>query len=122
MNFLAKLAAGIVKGLAIVSGLQPLLPVQAQPVVGVVASELTLIAQVIAQVETFGQALGIPGPQKLIAAAPSVEQIILTSSLMVGKKIQDEAKFKQAVSGLASHMADLLSALHGDAVSTESKT
>jgi len=122
MSFLKKLGGALLKGLSIVSGVTPYLPASVQPAVTLVTSELTAMAQVVAQMEAVGQALNLAGPQKLIAAAPGIEQIILTSSLMVGKKVADETKFKAAVNGLASNMADLLNSLHADAVTTDSKT
>ena len=116
MNFLSKLGLAIAKGLAIVSG------IGSQSILAKVDSELNQLGIVIANVEALKTSLGLTGAQRLIAAAPQVEQIILASSLMAGKKIADEAKFRAAIIGLASNMADLLSSLHESSVSIDSKT
>jgi hypothetical protein len=79
--------------------------------VGVFVSEFTQVAQIIAQVEVFGQALGTAGPDKLKAAAPAVAQIVLASSLMVKHEIANPVLFQQGCTKLADGMADILNSL-----------
>ena len=69
------------------------------------------IAGVVVTAEQMGAAIKAPGVQKLDMAAPSVAQLILRSSALAGKKVKDAAKFEAAVKGVASNVADLLSAL-----------
>ena len=125
MGFLGKLAAGLLKGVAIVSGFQvPIgaLSPKAGSVIATVQADLNQIAGIITTVEVVGQVNGLTGAQKLTGAAPLVEQIVLSSSLLVGHKIADEAKFKAACAGIASNMADLLNSLHADAIDVKDRT
>lgn len=124
MGFLKKFGQIMVKGLAPVTGIAPIIEQQfpgSSGIVNVVSRDLAQIAAVVQQVEVMGQALSIAGPQKLIAAAPLVEQIILSSSLVANHKIADEAKFRAACGVMAGAMADILTSLE-DKVETTSKT
>lgn len=76
-----------------------------------VTDTLGQVGNVIAQAEIFSAALSLPGAQKLEAAAPSVAQLILQSSLLAGKKVKDPARFEAAVKGLASNVAEILSSV-----------
>lgn len=82
---------------------------------------LEQIAQIIMQVEIIGQAVGLPGTQKLQAAAPAVAQAILQSSILVNHKIHDEVLFKQGCTKVADGMADVLNSLKDD-IETDNKT
>ena len=88
--------------------------------IAVGVNDLTQIGSIIAQVEAMGQALSLPGTQKLTAAAPLVAQVVLNSELLIGRKITDEALFTKATQEIASGMADLLNSLKAD-VQTTSK-
>ena len=125
MSFLKKLGSAILGGISIVTGFQPVVQ-SINPRVGslttTVTSDLALVAAVIGQVEAMGQALALPGAQKLTAAAPLVAQVIMQSSLMTGKKINDEVLFQKACSEIAGGMADLLNSLHEQAVQVDKLT
>lgn len=125
MSFLKTLGSYIAKGLQIVLGFAPLIessfPNQAATIAANV-DRLRLIADIIVRTEAVGQALSLTGPQKLIAASPDIEQAILSSSILAGHAIADPVKFKAAVSGIASNMADLLNSLSPDAILTQNKT
>src|SRR4051812_21705042 len=99
MTFLKKFGEAILKGISIVTGFAPiasaLYPGQAG-VIQTVSNDLAQVASIIVQTEALGQALGLSGLQKLQAAVPLVEQIVLQSSVLVGHKIENEALFKQA--------------------------
>jgi len=86
-----------------------------------VTPSLTQIAGVIQQVELFGQALALPGPQKLTAATPAVAQIVLQSAFMVGHKIADPVLFQRGCMKMADGMADVLNSLKDD-VDTADRT
>jgi hypothetical protein len=124
MTFLKTLGSILLKGLQIVLGFAPVaeasFPAQAG-VIGLTVDRLQQIADIIVQVEAMGQAITAPGPRKLVMAAIPVEQIILASSLLVNHTIADPVKFKAAVSGIASNMADLLNSLQADGMLTQSK-
>lgn len=124
MKFLTRLGQILLKGVEIVSGFGPIIgtvyPQSAGPIT-IIQHDLEAIAAVIAQVEAFGQVLGLPGPQKLLAAVPMVAQVILKSTILVGRKIADPALFQVGVKKVADGFADILNSLKDD-IDTESKT
>lgn len=119
MGWLKKAASIALKVTEVVLGFGPLItsltPTKRDDqILAQVTPSLTQIAGVIGQVEIFGQALGLPGAQKLTAATPAVAQIIMQSAFMAGHKIADEAKFKAGCTQVAAGMADILSSLKED--------
>jgi hypothetical protein len=83
----------------------------------VIAKATTTIDQVvgvIAQVEVMGQALALPGTQKLTAATPLVAQLLLRSSTLAGKEIADPALFTAGCEKIAAGTADVLNSLKAD--------
>jgi hypothetical protein len=124
VTFLKKLGGILVKGIAVAVGFAPMIQ-QFVPgstgIVQTVSKDLAQIADIIVQAEAMGQALGQPGPQKLIAVTPMVAQIILGSSMLSGHKIANSDLFKQGCTSIASGMADVLNSLKDD-VATEDKT
>lgn len=119
VTFLSKAGQIILQGIQIFMGVAPLITKQypgATGTVSVVSKDLTEIADAVVQAEAFGQALSLPGAQKLTAAVGPVTQIIMDSSIVAGKKIADPTLFASATKGLASSMADLLNSLHPDSV------
>lgn len=125
MTFLKTLGSLIVKGLQIITGFAlPIAQVAAPgtvPIIQTVVNDLQQIGNIIVQVEAIGQALALTGAQKLTASAPLVAQVIMSSSLLVGHVIADQAKFTAAVNGIASNFADLLNSLQADAIATQNK-
>lgn len=117
MNFLRKLAAGILKGVGIVTGFLPLLqgviPSRAADKVAEVSDDLTKVAGIISLVEAAAGAVTspLPGAEKLKMAAPLVAQIVLQSDILVGKRVKDQALFQQGTASIASGMADILNSL-----------
>lgn len=125
MTFLSKLGGLIVKGLAIVTGIAPIIQQIAPQAAGaltVVSSDLVQIASIVQNVEVFGQSLGLSGADKLRGAGPLVAQIVLTSALMANKKVANGPLFTQACTEIAGGVADLLNSLHADAVTETSAT
>lgn len=124
MNFLAKLGGIILKVTEIVTGFSPILqtvlPGQ-KDTIQLVSRDLVEIANIITQVEAFGQVLGTPGADKLKAATPLVAQIILQSSILANHSIANPALFKQGTQKIADGMADVLNSLQGN-IDTTSKT
>jgi hypothetical protein len=124
MGFLARLGSVILKFTAIASGFAPMIAAavpQASGAVTLVVSELQQIASIVQQAEVFGQALQLPGAQKLTGAAPSVAQLILQSALLANHKIADPVKFQAGVTQITAGMADVLSSLD-DKVQITDKT
>lgn len=68
-------------------------------------------SNVVKNVEAFGQALSLPGADKLKAAAGPMAQVLLQSSVFAGKKIKDPELFKQGATKIADGMADCWNAV-----------
>jgi hypothetical protein len=124
MKFLTKLGALLLKGVAIVSGISPLVTTQfpgSNSAVQVISADLAQIADIIAQVEAIGQALGQKGPDKLKAAGPLVAQVVLKSALLANHKIAQPDLFAAGSTKIADGMADILNSLAADGIKTEDK-
>ncbi len=123
MKFLSKIGQIIVKGLEIITGLEPMVaainPSLAGPAL-TVSHDLEQVAAIIQQMEAIGQALGIKGPDKLRGAAPLVAQIILRSTVLVNHQISDGPLFTQGTTKIADGMADVLNSLK-DNIQTTNK-
>lgn len=114
MTFLKKLAQIILQATEIATGFAPLFTKvvpQSAGVIATVQSDLALVGQEIVSVEAFGQALSLPGAQKLQAAVGPVSQIILQSALVSGKKIANQALFAQGAQKVADGVADILNSI-----------
>lgn len=115
MTFLKKLGEIIVKGLGIATGLLPLVqqlsPGQAG-LVQTISQDLSQIAQIIVMVEAAGATLGIAGPDKLRMAAPQIAQILLQSTILVGRPIANPQLLLRAATKFADGMADALNSVH----------
>jgi len=124
MTFLSKLGAAILKFTQIVAGIAPVaeaaFPGQSVQI-QTVSNDLAQIAQIVTNVEAVGQALKLPGDQKLTGASPLVAQVILQSSMLVGHSIDDETLFQKACTEIAGGVADLLNSLKSN-VATVNKT
>ena len=125
MSFLKKLGEVIAKGVNLAKGALPVVGKVTEAVSpylpalgGAFQSDLKKIAEVIAEVEVFGQVLGHPGPDKLKAVTPVVAQIILQSSLLAGHQVEKPELFTKGAEQIAAGMADVLNSLQADAVKT----
>ena len=104
---------GIVnKTLQVVGIVQPMvqqfIPASAAPVVTTVSRDLEEVAKVVGFAESFGQALGLDGTQKLTGSSGSVAQIILSSSLIAGHPIANPELFKAGVDKITSGVVDVI--------------
>lgn len=121
MTFLKKVGQILGAGLKILTGLGPVVSAVV-PNVGddIVKIENTLeqAMQIVMQAEVMGEAINLPGAQKLAAATPLVKQVVLLLFKAKGLEISDEAKFTAAISGLTGSVADLLNAVHERSVTT----
>src|SRR5215831_4925882 len=117
VTFLKKAGQIILTGVEIFSGIAPILTSKipnSSGAIQTVSKDLAQVAGVVMDVEAFGQALGLPGAQKLQAAVGPVSQIILDSSLLAGKTVADPALFKQGAQKVADGLADVLNSIHPD--------
>lgn len=125
MTFLAKLGTFLAKGIALLTGLSPLISPffgskagTVSNTVGTVVNDLTSIGQVVVTAEALIQTPG-SGAQKLAAAAPLVVQIIKTSELVSGHNIANETLFMQGCTDLTSAVAEILNSLSPDGVKSQ---
>lgn len=127
MSFLKKLGMVLAGVASTALGIGPIVTpllgggTKASGVVSTITNDLTLVGSVITQVETIFAGQDGTGPQKFKAAVALVGPIIRTSQLVAGKKIADEAKFKDGINGVTQGIVDVLNSLHPDSVSQEVK-
>lgn len=115
MKWLTRIGGVVLKVSEILTGVGPLLTSvnpKAAPIVQTVVTDLQRLEAVIVQVEIFGQALGLPGAEKLKGAAPAVAQILLESAKASGHDIEDQALFLRGATKIADGLADCLNARH----------
>ena len=126
LTFLKKLGQVIVNVAGIAAGIGPIITPflgsgKAPSIASTVVNDLTQIGQVVVQIEAAFAALPAgttTGAQKLQAVVPLVANIIKTSEMVAGKKIQNEALFTQAATEYAQATVDLLNSIHPDEVKT----
>lgn len=121
MSFLKKLGNIIATVTAVFTGFAPLLeksvPSTGQ-VIQIISKDISAVADAVVQAEALGQMAGMDGATKAKYLAPVVAQIILSGTIVAGKKIADQALFLQGCGNLGGAVADILNSLHGDSTST----
>lgn len=116
MTFLSKLGSFLAKGIAIFTGVWPLVAplfgssAKAQQTVPTIINDLTSVGQIVVQAEALFQIPG-SGATKLANAAPLVVNIVKTSELISGHKIKNETLFLQGCTDLTSAVAEILNSL-----------
>lgn len=123
MTFLKKLGSIIASVSNIFLGFAPLLQKelpQSAGVLQVVSKDIAAIADAVVNAEALGQMQGMTGAEKAKYLAPLVAQIILSGTIVAGKKIDNQALFLQGCGNLGGAVADILNSLHAD--STDSVT
>lgn len=119
MSFLKKLGGIIATVIGVFNGFAPVIQKQFPQTGGVletVSKDMTEIANIVANVEAFGQLQNLSGPDKAKVAGPLVAQVLLNSALLANKKIANPAAFNAACVTIAGGVADLLNSLHEDSV------
>lgn len=128
MGFLKKLGQIIASVSGLFTGFAPLLQKElpgSAGVIQIVNKDIAAVADAVANAEALGQMQGMSGADKAKYLAPLVAQIVLSGSIVAGKKIQDQAKFLQGCGNLGGAIADIMNSLHEDSVKeviTEVKT
>lgn len=124
MTFLKKLGQVLAQGIALATGIWPLVsPLfgskaqQAGTVAGTVVNDLTQIAQIVTSTEAIIQTPG-SGAAKLEAAGPLVYNVLVTSEAFAGHKIANPDAAKAAAAKLTSAVADFMNALSPDGIKT----
>lgn len=121
MSWLKKIGQLLLQGIIIAEGVAPVIAQNVPASAGTVAKvgdDLAILQNIIVQAEAMGQALGLPGADKLRAAAPMVAQMIVSSSILANHKIADQALFYQGSTKIADGMADVLNSLKDNTDST----
>ena len=127
MSFLKKLGMVVAQVSALALGIGPLV----SPLFGskgdkvggdiaTVANDLTLIAQVVVQIETALQ--GQTGADKRRAAIALIGPIIKTSQIVSGKKIADAALLETGIGQITDGVVAVLNSIHEESIKTEIKT
>lgn len=119
MTFLKRIGRIIQTGAELFLGFAPLLTAsmpQASGAVQVVSRDLSELLTIIAQAEAAGASLGLAGPDKLRIAAPQLLQVLLSSAVLAGKPIQNPSLALQGATKVGDGLADLLNAVHPEAV------
>lgn len=122
MTFLKKVGSYIVKGLQIIAQFEGVVTATVPgsgTVIQVISKDLTDIGNIIIQIEAAGQALGLPGAQKLTAATPAVAQVLLQSALLANHKVANEALFQSGAQKIADGMVDVLNSLKDDVATVD---
>jgi len=126
MSFLKKLGTVIAQVGALAIGIGPLV----SPMLGskgdkvggdvaTIANDLTLIAQVVVQIETALQ--GQTGADKRKAAIALIGPIIKTSQIVSGKKIADAALLETGIGQITDGVVAVLNSIHEESIKTEVK-
>lgn len=95
------------------------------PEVQAVEGTFNLIFNEVVKVEQIATALGVSsgnGEQKLLAAIPQVEEVILSNPLFAGKTITDLAKWNAALAAITGAVYDLANSVTADPVPTATST
>jgi hypothetical protein len=123
VTFLKKLGSILAQGIAVATGVWPLVSglfgssTKAQQTGTTVINDLTSIGQVVVQTEALIQTPG-SGATKLQAAAPLVANIVKTSELVSGHQIANEALFIQGCTDLTNAVAEILNSLSANNLKT----
>ena len=121
VSFLKQFGLDVMKGVQIFMGIEPIAAQTLQAVNPTVAGKLDSFEQFAAQAMTiesgFAAAFGPSnktGAAKLAALVPQIQQIVLSSQFLTGKKIGDTALFTKAMQEYAQATADLLNSLQAN--------
>lgn len=126
MSFLKKLGMVIAQVGALALGIGPLVsPLfgskgdQVGGQIQTISNDLTLIAQVVIQIETALQ--GQDGADKRRAAIALIGPIIRTSQIVSGKKIANAALLETGIGQITDGVVAVLNSIHEESVKTEIK-
>lgn len=114
MKFLTQIGRAILTGATLVARFEGLIPSSISssvPVLAHIEDDVSKIANIIVNVEAIGQALNVPGSDKLKVAAPLVSQVILKSSILANHSIDNESLFTAGCTKIADGFADVLNSL-----------
>jgi len=122
VTFLKKAGTLLVNAVSVVELGYPILgrliPKAGQGIAATVVNDLEQFAGVVTTVEQISASLpaGLTGEQKFVAALPGIAQAAAASSVMVGKKIANQALFQKACSEYAQATVDMLNSLDASSI------
>ena len=126
MSFLKKLGQVVAQVGALALGIGPLVsPLfgskgdQVGGQIQTISNDLTLIAQVVVQIETALQ--GQAGADKRKAAIALIGPIIKTSQIVSGKKIADAALLETGIGQITDGVVAVLNSIDQESIKTEIK-
>jgi hypothetical protein len=98
-----------------------LLPKNVQGVTDTVVTDLEQFSGTVTSVEAMAAAIpaGLTGEQKFAAALPGITRAVAQSSVMLGKKVADQALFQRACNGYAQATVDLLNSVDPASIVTK---
>lgn len=117
-GFLGKVGTVIAGILGIVTGFGPPLVALSGNKNGVTAvvdrvqSELQQVEGIVTTLQVVGEVQGMNGEQKLAAATPLVAQVILQSSALAGRKVEQPDLFKAGCASIADGWVKIMQSLH----------
>jgi hypothetical protein len=124
MTFLKKLGTVLAQGIAMATGLWPLVSgffgSKAQNTGGVVINDLSQIGGIVVQAEALIQGPGT-GPQKLANATPLIAGVVKTSEMISGHKIANEALFLEGCQDYTNGTVKILNSLDPGTIQTQGK-
>jgi hypothetical protein len=85
--------------------------------INTISNDLTLIAQIVVQIETALQ--GQTGADKRKAAIALIGPIIKTSQMVSGKKIADPVLLETGIGQITDGVVAVLNSIHEESVKTE---
>lgn len=118
MTFLSKLGGIIATVAGLFAGFGGVIQKQwpgSSGIIETVSKDIAEVGNIVAEVEAFGQLKGLSGADKAKMAGPLVAQVLLSGSLLSGKKIADPIAFQAACVTIAGGVADVLNSVHPDA-------
>ena len=125
ITFLKKAGTILVNAVSVIELGYPvlgkLIPKSAAGTADTVVNDLEQMSSVVTSVETIGAALptNLTGEQKFAAALPGITQAVAGSSVMLGKKIANQALFQQACKEYAQATVDMLNSLDPATIATK---
>lgn len=121
MTFLAKLGKALAQGVAVATGVWPIVSQffgqKAQAVATTIINDLSQIGGIVTTVESVIQTPG-SGAVKLAAAVPLVANVVRSSEMVAGHKVANEALFIQGCQKITDGTADILNSLDPNSVQT----
>lgn len=120
ISFLKQAGLDILKGAQIFMGIAPIASSLLQPSNPTVSGKIDSLDQMVGQAinieQSFAAAFGSAktGTAKLQALIPQVQQIVLSSEALAGKKVGDDTLFAKAMQEYAQATVDLSNSLHAN--------